>query len=53
MVPVFADVWETAPGRYAATLNFTMAGDWFVLVHARVPDGRAVEQTIDLPGVQR
>ena len=52
MVPVFADARETAPGRYEATLNFTMAGDWFILVQARLPDGRTVEQAIDVPGVQ-
>jgi hypothetical protein len=28
-----------------------MAGDWFVLVRADLPDGRSMEHRVDLPGV--
>jgi hypothetical protein len=51
MVPVFADAAEVAPGRYRAELEFTMGGDWFLLVRADLPDGRSLERTIDVPGV--
>ena len=51
MAPVFAQAEETEPGRYEAPLEFTMGGDWFVIVKATLPDGRALERQIDLPGV--
>jgi hypothetical protein len=53
MVPVFADAEETAPGTYAADLELTMAGDWFLVVTAELPDGRTFEETHQLPGVRR
>lgn len=51
MVPVFAEASEVAPGRYRADLDFTMAGDWFILVRADLPDGRSMERKVDVPGV--
>lgn len=51
MVPVFADAVEVAPGHYQAGLEFTMGGDWFILVRADLPDGRSMERKIDVPGV--
>lgn len=51
MVPVFADAVEVTPGRYQASLEFTMGGDWFILVRADLPDGRSMERKIDVPGV--
>jgi hypothetical protein len=51
MVPVFADAVEVAPGRYQADLEFTMGGDWFILVRADLADGRSLERKIDVPGV--
>ena len=51
MVPVFAQSTEVAPGRYRADLEFTMGGDWFILVRAKLPDGRSMERAIDVPGV--
>jgi hypothetical protein len=29
-----------------------MAGDWFILVRATLPDGRKLERQVDVPGVQ-
>lgn len=52
MTPVFADAKEAEPGRYHATLEFTMGGDWVVLVHAALPDGRQVERRFDVKGVR-
>jgi hypothetical protein len=51
MVPVFAQAMETAPGLYEANLEFTMGGDWFILVQAILADGRSMERKVDLPGV--
>lgn len=51
MVPVIAPATEVAPGRYQAELEFTMGGDWFILVRAALPDGRSMERRMDLPGV--
>ncbi len=51
MVPVFADAIEVAPGQYRADLEFTMGGDWFILVRAELADGRSLERQIDVPGV--
>ena len=52
MTPVFAEAKESEPGRYRATLEFTMAGDWVVLVHAALPDGRKIERQFDVKGVR-
>jgi len=52
MTPVFAEAKEFEPGGYRATLDFTMAGDWVVLVHAALPDGRKLERTLDVKGVR-
>lgn len=51
MAPVFSDAQETAPGIYTARLNFNMPGDWVVLLHLRLADGRKVERQIDVRGV--
>ena len=53
MTPVFAEATETEePGSYRATLEFTMAGDWVVLFHAALPDGRKIERQWDVKGVR-
>jgi hypothetical protein len=51
MVPVMAEATEVSPGRYEASLEFTMGGDWFILVQATLADGRTLERQIDVPGV--
>jgi hypothetical protein len=51
MSPVFGTASETAPGSYTAHLNFDMAGDWVVLLHIRLADGRTIERQIDVRGV--
>jgi hypothetical protein len=54
MKPVFADAKEDRekPGRYRAELEFTMGGDWFVLVTGKLADGRPVNKKIDVKGVK-
>lgn len=51
MKPSFADLQEVEPGRYTGRLEFTMGGDWFVLVEAKTTDGKRVERKFDVPGV--
>lgn len=51
MVPVISQATEIAPGRYKADLEFTMGGDWFIMIRAELIDGRTLERTIDVPGV--
>lgn len=52
MKPSFAEMTEVEPGRYAGTLDFTMGGDWFLLVTATTPAGEVVERKVDVPGVR-
>lgn len=52
MTPSFADLEEVEPGHYSGTLDFTMGGDWFVLVTAEMPDGTRLERKVDVPGVK-
>jgi hypothetical protein len=52
MAPVFTDAVEVSPGNYQAPLNFTMGGDWVVLFHIALSDGRKVERQMDVKGVE-
>ena len=52
MQPVLAEAHEVAPGQYAAPLDLTMGGDWMLLLHASLPDGRSVQRQQELRGVR-
>ena len=52
MAPSFGKASETAPGRYQAPLEFTMAGDWIIVVHLTLGDGRQVEKQFEVKGVR-
>jgi YtkA-like len=52
MSPVFGTATETSPGVYTAHLDFNMGGDWVVLSHIVLPDGRKMERQIDVSGVE-
>jgi hypothetical protein len=52
MAPVFGEAEETAPGSYRAHIGFNMGGDWVVLLHIKLPDGRKIERQVDVRGVQ-
>ena len=52
MQPVLSTADEVEPGRYAAPFEFTMAGDWFIIIRATLPDSSLVEQQINFPGVR-
>lgn len=52
MKPVFSTVKESSPGTYTGELEFTMGGDWFVIISGTQSDGTVFEQTVNVPGVQ-
>jgi hypothetical protein len=52
MSPLFEEAKETAPGSYQARIDFNMGGDWVVLLHIKLPDGRKIERRMDVRGVQ-
>jgi hypothetical protein len=52
MRPVFSEAREAESGRYEATLDFTMRGDWIVLFYITLPDGHKLQRQIDVKGVQ-
>ncbi len=52
MQPVITTAREVAPGLYKAAFDFTMGGDWFILLRSTLTDKRVVESTIDIPGVR-
>jgi hypothetical protein len=48
MLPVLRDASESINGVYRVPFEWTMTGDWFVIVTATLPDGITVEQQFDL-----
>lgn len=52
MRPVFGEAREATPGRYEAAFEFTMGGDWVILFHITLPDGRSLQRQIDVKGVR-
>ena len=51
MTPVIAGAKETEPGRYLSTMELSMAGDWYFVVHMTLPDGRKLERQFEIKGV--
>ena len=51
MVPVFAEARETESGRYQSSMELSMAGDWFILVHVTLTDGRKFDRQFEIKGV--
>jgi hypothetical protein len=52
MAPVFADATEVGPGSYRGVVEFSMAGDWIITIHARLADGQKVERQFEVKGVR-
>jgi len=52
MGPVFGTASETVPGSYRTQIDFNMGGDWIVLLHIKLADGRKIERQMDVRGVQ-
>lgn len=46
MEPLFVEATEVAGGEYQATIEWTMGGEWFLLVRATLPDGSVAEETV-------
>lgn len=51
MAPVFAEAKEIGPGQYRTNMKLSMAGDWYVLVHLILPDGRELDQEFEIKEV--
>lgn len=52
MAPVVAEVVERGDGTYEAPLQFTMAGDWILLVTGQLADGSQLKKQIEIAGVR-
>jgi hypothetical protein len=52
MSPVFGEATETAPGTYVGKIDFSMGGDWILLMHVKLPGGQKIERQIAVPGVR-
>jgi len=52
MAPVFASAKEIEPGRYQAGLEFSMGGDWIVLLHLTLANGQKLERQFEIRGVR-
>ena len=52
MAPVSAAVVERGGGEYEAPLQFTMAGDWILLVTGELPGGAQLTRQIEISGVR-
>jgi len=51
MAPVFAEAKDIGPGQYRTNMSLSMAGDWQVLVHITLPDGRELDQQFEIKEV--
>jgi hypothetical protein len=52
MRPEFGEAREIAAGRYQGRLDFTMAGDWVVLMRITLPGGQTLERPLEVKGVR-
>jgi YtkA-like len=52
MKPVFTRLDETRPGCYTGIINFTMGGDWFVLLTSSEDRGVRLNKKVDVPGIR-
>jgi hypothetical protein len=52
MKPVFTHLQEIDPGRYAGSIEFTMGGDWFLLLSGMSSGGEKFSKQVNVPGVE-
>jgi hypothetical protein len=52
MTAVVADVTERGDGVYDARLQFTMAGDWILVLIGELPDGTRIVEQLEVTGVR-
>jgi hypothetical protein len=53
MAPLTAAVTERGTGEYEAPLQFTMAGDWVLIITGELPDGSQIKKQIEINGVRQ
>jgi hypothetical protein len=51
MRPTFAELQDLGSGRYRGELDFTMGGDWFILVTGVTRNGQKIFRKVDVKGV--
>jgi YtkA-like len=51
MAPAVGTATEVEPGVYRAIIELSMPGDWVVIAHAVLPDGRRVGHQFELNAV--
>lgn len=53
MEPVLSNTTGDETGQYVTDdFEFTMGGDWIIIVRGELPDGTEIEREIDLAGVE-
>lgn len=52
MKPVFAELMENDPGKYAGSIELTMGGDWFLLLSSEPSPEGQLNAKVDVPGVK-
>lgn len=52
MQPVLAGATETAEGRYVSEFEFTMPGDWYILIDGELPGGGRFQKQVDVAAVR-
>ena len=52
MTPIIVPATEREDGRYEARMQFSMAGDWILVVTGDLGDGTRITEQVDVPGVQ-
>jgi YtkA-like len=52
MSPVFGQAEEFEAGRYQGQIGFAMAGDWILLFHITLSDGRTLHRQVSVPAVR-
>ena len=53
MAPITAPVTERGNGEYEAPLQFTMAGDWVLIVTGELSGGGQIKKQIEINGVRQ
>jgi hypothetical protein len=51
MAPVVAEAKEAGQGSYRANVELSMAGDWVMIAHVTLTDGRKLDHQFALNGV--
>ena len=52
MSPVFGQAQELEAGRYQGQIGFAMPGDWVLLFHIMLPNGRTLDRQVSVPAVR-